>query len=373
MDFFTPCYVVDLDRLLKNLNKISNFQKRTNCKVLLALKGFSSPKILSVILEHLNGLSASGAFEARLGKEFHAFVSTFAPAYPEETFPVVVQNSDILVFNSEKQFRELAPIAKQNHVSCGIRINPQYSELPEEHGANPCRRYSHLGVLKDAMPLPVDFGPDAIEGIHLHTMCAQYADSLERTIRILIERYDPFLRNISWLNLGGGQLYGADDYDMDLAVRSINELTKNYQIDLFVEPCEGILTQCGFLVTRVLDIAHNDIDIAILDSSAICHLSDAVYRGWNRDVLNGGEPGEYAYTIRLAGCSCYAGDIFGDYSFPKPLRKGDIVVFEDAAVYSATKACMFNGIPLPKTAIYSKKAGFQIQKQFDYDVFRQTL
>lgn len=373
MEFTTPCYVVDLDRLSKNLRNISKLQNQTGCKVLLALKGYSVAGTLPLILEHLDGLSASGAFEAKLSKEFHAVTSTFAPAYPPETFPMVVENSDMLVFNSPKQFRELAPSAQQRGVSCGIRINPQYTELPEDMGANPCRKSSHLGVLKEALPPLTDFGPGKIEGIHLHTMCAQYADTLERTIHHLTERFDPYLKRVSWINLGGGQLYGDDDYDMDLAIQSINYLKTRYTSSIFVEPCEGVLTQCGFLVTRVLDVIHNDIDIVILDSSAICHLSDAVYRGWSREVLGAGDPNEFPHNMRLAGCSCYAGDIFGEYSFPSPLQTGDIVVFQDAAIYTAVKACMFNGIPFPQMAVYSERDGLSLLKQCNYDLFRQTL
>ena len=373
MKFTTPCYIVDLDRLFKNLRKISKLQSQTGCKVLLALKGHSTAETLPFILEHLDGLSASGAFEAKLSKEFDAVTSTFAPAYPPDTFPMVVENSDMLVFNSFRQFQELAPTARRNGVSCGIRINPQYSELPEDMGANPCRKSSHLGVLKEVLPPLAEFGPGKIEGIHLHTMCAQYADTLEHTIHHLIEQFKPYLERISWINLGGGQLYGDDDYDMDRATQSIRLLKKCCSASIFVEPCEGILTQCGFLATRVLDVVHNDIDIAILDSSAICHLSDAVYRGWSRDVLGAGEPDELPYNIRLAGCSCYAGDIFGDYSFPAPLQIGDLVIFQDAAVYTAVKACMFNGIPLPQTALYSKRDGLSQPKHYDYDLFRQTL
>lgn len=373
MDLTTPCYVIDLDRLVQNLNRISKLQEQAGCKVLLALKGFSMPRVIPVILEHLDGLSASGAFEAQLGKEFQAFVSTYAPAYSPNIFPQVARNSDIIVFNSEDQFNSLSAVARQHGASCGIRVNPQYSELPENFGANPCCRYSHLGVLCQAMPSLENFGPGKIEGIHLHSMCAQSADTLRRTIEHLMERFDPILQRVSWLNLGGGQLYGADDYDIDLAISSIRALMNRYPLSVFVEPCEGVLTQCGFLLTRVLDIVHNEMDIAVLDSSAVCHLSDAVYRGWNRDVLGGGEAGQYAYNVRLAGCSCYAGDIFGDYSFPSPLHKGDMAVFQDTAVYSAVKACWFNGLPLPQAAVYSRRDGFRVQREYGYDLFRQIL
>lgn len=373
MDITTPCYIIDMDRLKLNLSRITKFRRQADCKVLLALKGFSMPYIIPYILKSIDGLSASGAYEARLGKEFHTFVSTFAPAYPLETFQMVIDNSNILVFNSSMQFYKYSPIAKESGISCGIRINPEYSELPESFGANPCCRFSHLGIRQESMPAIADFEDGTIDGIHLHTMCAQNADTLARVIDNLIEQYDMFLRRISWLNLGGGQLYCADDYDMDLAIKSIKKLHERYQFQIIVEPCEGILTQCGYLAARVMDITYNEVEVAILDSSAVCHLSDAVYRDWSRDVVGGGEPGDYKYNVRLAGCSCYAGDIFGNYSFPQRLHIGDYVFFRDAAIYSAVKASMFNGIPLPGTAIYSKKNGLKMINQFNYETFRQTL
>lgn len=373
MRLVTPCYVIDLDRLQKNLEKISELKRMAPCKILLALKGFSSEYLLPHLLEYLDGFSASGAYEACLGKQFQATVSTFSPAYTWDTFHDIVRDSDMVVFNSVQQYDKYSSLAHQQGVSCGIRINPEYSELPEAFGANPCQRFSHLGVLKDCIPAPDVFGPGKIEGIHLHTMCAQNSDTLYRTLIHLSNNFDEILKRVSWLNIGGGQLYGADDYDLELAVKCIRHFVDRYGIQIVAEPCEGILTECGFFVTTVLDIVHNEKDIAILDASAICHLSDAVYRGWERDVLGGGAPGEHPYTIRLAGNSCYAGDIFGDYSFPQPLRPGDRVVFCDTATYTAVKACMFNGIPLPSLGTFSKRDGFQLKKQYGYEIFHAAL
>lgn len=369
----TPCFVFDLDQLDKNLDKLSIIRTQTSCKVLLSVKGFSTECLFPYLLKRLDGISASGEYEARLGKEYHQFVSTFSPAYDPASLPEVVEKSDIIVFNSVYQYGRYAALVYQNHKSCGIRINPEYSELPEDFGANPCRRYSHLGIRKAVLPAVEQFGAGKIEGVHLHTMCGQNADTLSRTVQRLMDDYDHILRELSWINLGGGQLYGASDYDMEQAVQCIRALTDQYHASVIIEPCEGILIDCGYLVTTVLDIIHNEMDIAILDSSAVCHLPDAVYRGWKHDVLGAGKPGNYPYNIRLAGRSCYAGDIFGDYSFPRPLKRGDRVIFADAASYSAVKACMFNGLPLPSVALYSKQFGLTLQKRYGYDLFRQML
>lgn len=369
----TPCYVIDLDRLKSNLQKIETLKTETSCSVFFALKGFSMECVLPIVLQNLDGVSASGDFEARLGKDFNQMVSTFSPAFPPNSFDSIAQNSDIVVFNSMDQYHRYSAIVYRHKHSCGIRINPEYSELPDEFGANPCKPFSHMGIKKGNMPSLDYFGPGKIEGIHLHTMCGQDADTLERMIDNLVQKYDTILGKVSWINLGGGQLYGDDDYDLERAIKCIRQLKARYNASIMVEPCEGVLINCGFLVTTVLDVVHNEKDIAILDSSAVCHLSDAVYRDWKRDVLGGAEPGEYPYEFRLAGNSCYTGDIFGEYSFPDLLQRGDKIVFVDTATYSAVKACMFNGLPFPSVAVYDKKNGLQIKKKFDYDLFRQSL
>ena len=373
MKFTTPSYVFELDRISQNLEKISRFRKEAPCKVLLALKGASSKSLLSVLLPHLDGVSASGAFEARLGKEHHTLVSVFSPAYTAENFPAILENSDIVVFNSLNQFETYSSLIHKSKKTCGIRLNPMYSELSDTFTANPCRRYSHLGIRRQELPPISTFGPGGIGGIHFHTMCGQNADTLSRTIEYLVQNFDMYLRRVSWINIGGGQLYGAEDYQIDTAVQAIRRLARLYNVPIYAEPCEGILTGSGFYVTTVTDIVHNEMDIAILDGSAVCHLTDAVYRGWKRDVLNGGEPGDFPYTVRLVGNSCYAGDIFGEYSFPQPLKRGEKVIFCDTASYTAVKACMFNGLPLPSMVLYSRAGGIKSIKKYDYHVFRQTL
>ena len=204
-------------------------------------------------------------------------------------------------------------------------------------------------------------------------MCGQSADVLERTTQNLIQNYDSILQKVSWINLGGGQLYGDEEYDLECAIRSLRQLKSRYNATIIVEPCEGVLYNCGFLVATVMDIVHNERDIAVLDSSAVCHLSDAVYRGWTRNILGAGESGEFPFEYRIVGNSCYAGDIFGNYSFPHQLRCGDTIAFIDTATYSTVKACMFNGLQLPSIATYDRKNGLRMQKHYGYDVFHRLL
>lgn len=367
----TPCHIIDLDRLRYNLNqRIKKLRQNVGCTVLLAIKGFSADTILPYMQDYLDGISASGAFEARLGKNvFHKCVCTFSPAYQKNTINDIVKYSDKIVFNSMNQYNTFSPLAISSGCSCGIRINPEYSELPIDFGPNPCQKYSRLGIKKRDMPDICFFREGHIEGIHLHTMCEQNADVLERTINILTEQYDSILKKIKWLNLGGGQMYSDDSYDLDLAVATLLKLKSKYNFEIIIEPCEGIMTQCGFLVTTVVDIIHNEMNIAILDTSGICHFPDAVYRGWRHDIKDADEPGKLPYTYRLAGPSCYAGDIWGDYSFSKPLERGQHIVFLDTAPYSMVKNNTFNGIPMPTLAVYDTTDGLTIKKQYDYDSF----
>lgn len=381
MQLPTPCHIIDLDHLNYNLeNPIFQLRKEASCKVILALKGFSSDVILPYMVDKLDGFCASGLFEARLGREYtDKLISTFSPVYSMDHISQILDYSNMVVFNSLQHFLRYHSALKGHDCSCGIRINPEYSELPKEYGANPCTPESHLGIRKADMPSLELFAPGRIEGIHLHTMCAQYSNTLERTVDHLEKEFDCYLKQIRWLNLGGGQLLADPDYDIAHAVSIIKNLKQKYNVEILLEPCEGVVTGCGYYVTTVMDIIDNQIQTAILDGSAICHMSDCVYRNWRRDILgaldvtDGENNPQYPYQYRLAGSSCYAGDIFGIYAFKEPLRVGDRIIFSDTASYTMVKACMFNGIPFPALATYSKKTGLSIVAQYDYLCFHQIL
>lgn len=362
-----------MDQLLKNLNgPILKLRKDAHCKVFLAIKGFSPEAILPNMAIGLDGISASGAFEAKLGKtSLKKNVCTFSPAYHDNNFEEVIQYSDMIIFNSMRQYETFSLRAYNLGCSCGIRINPEYTELPMDFSPNPCQKYSRLGILKNDMPDISLFSEGQIEGIHIHTMCEQDAGVLERSVDYLIQKYDKYLKRIKWLNLGGGQMYSANDYDLERAIRILQKLYEQYDFEIILEPCEGIITNCGFLVASVVDIVHNEMDIAILDASGVCHFPDTVYRNWKHDIKGAGEPGDFAYNYRLTGPSCYAGDIWGDYSFSSPLQIGQKITFIDTAAYSMVKNNYFNGIPYPSLAIFDSVNGLQILKSYDYSTFLQ--
>ena len=365
----TPCHIIDLDRLEQNLAKIKLLKNKANCHVLLAVKGFSSPVLFPLLRHCLDGISASGLFEARLGREqFRSFVQTFSPAFTKQNFPQIAHFSNRIIFNSIQQLQTFHGIAQAYGCDCGLRINPECA-VNLRQGINPCQRYSRLGVrIGDMDQVPFR----QIKGLHLHTMCEQQADILSHTIEYLISHYDNYLRKIQWLNLGGGQLLGHSNYDLDLAIYSLNHLHERYDLELFLEPCEGIFTDVGYFATTVVDIVENEKQIAILDSSAICHFPDAPYRGWGREIVDADQK-DCLYSYELAGPTCYAGDIFGTYTFRHPLAVGDVLYFRDTATYSMVKSNMFNGIPLPSLAFYSKAEGLKIKKQYDYNNYFLNL
>ncbi len=369
----TPCYIVDERLLEKNLKILNSVQERTGCKILLALKGFSMHSVFPLVGKYLKGITASSLFEARLGfekmgKEVHAY----APAYVEEDFDELLTYCDHIVFNSFDQwnrFKDKVKNVKSKNIEYGIRINPEYSEIRTDI-YNPCFKYSRLGVtLSNFRPEELD----GIHGLHFHTMCEQNSDTLERTIKVVDEKFGDFISKMKWLNLGGGHHITRPDYDIETLVRSILFLKEKYSIDIYLEPGEAIALNTGFLVAKVLDIVENGMEIAILDTSAACHMPDVLEMPYRPNIIDAGDPGEYPFTYRLGGVTCLAGDVISDYSFKQPLKPGDRLVFCDMAHYTMVKNNTFNGINLPSIATYSEAEGIKIIRQFGYEDFATRL
>ena len=363
----TPCHIINLDILKQNLKRVSQFKIMAECEVLLAVKGFSAPYLFDVLKDTLDGVSASGLYEARLGYEhFGKYIQTYSPAYREDQIDDVIKYSDAIVFNSISQLRKYAGKAKQMNCSCGIRVNPLFSEIQKED-ANPCRDHSHLGVEITTIT-PEDLR--SIEGLHVHAMCEQGAGALERLVKHLIQVFGDDLAQFKWINLGGGQLIGRQDYDQARAAKCLLELKKKYNLRVILEPCEGILSECGSFATKVLDIIENDGQIAILDASPVCHMQDAVFRGWSRAIQ--GETNE-GFSYLLCGQTCFAGDRFGWYTFASPLQINDVLFFKDTATYTWVKNNAFNGIPFPTICTYSDDTGLCVVKEYGYRDFYSIL
>jgi len=372
----TPCYVVDERLLTRNLEILQSVQERTGCSILLAQKGFSMFSVYPLIGKYLKGVTSSSLFEARLGfEEMGKEVHVYAPAYVEEEFDELLKYVDHIVFNSFAQWGKYRERVKAfssstgKKIECGIRINPEYSEI-QTPIYNPCYKYSRLGVTLSA------FRPDELEGIdglHFHTMCEQNSDTLERTVKVVDEKFGKYIKGMKWLNLGGGHHITREDYDIDALVRSIMYFRDKYGVEIYLEPGEAVALNTGFLVSRVLDIVDNGMKIAIMDASAACHMPDVLEMPYRPEIIGAGSPDEFEYTYRLGGNTCLAGDIIGDYSFKTPLKVGDRLVFRDMAHYTMVKNNTFNGLNLPSIALYNEHEGIKIIKKFGYEDFKTRL
>ncbi len=368
----SPCYIVDERLLKKNLELLDYVQQRTGCKILLAQKGFSMYSVFPLVGKYLKGVTSSSLFEARLGfEEMGKEVHVFAPAYSEAEFDELLKYCDHIVFNSFNQwnkFREKA-LSAPKKIEFGIRINPEYSEI-ETPIYNPCYANSRLGVTL------ANFKPEQLEGIdglHFHTMCEQNSDTLYRTIKVVDEKFGKYIKNMKWLNMGGGHHITRPDYDVETLIKSIMYFKDKYGVEIYLEPGEAIALNTGYLVATVLDIVDNGMKLAILDTSAACHMPDVLEMPYRPNIIDAGTPDENEYTYRLGGVTCLAGDVIGDYSFKRPLTPGDRLVFCDMAHYTMVKNNTFNGINLPAIALYSEEEGNKVIKQFGYEDFKSRL
>lgn len=375
MDLYTvptPCYVVDKEKLKNNLKILKHVSDVTGAHILLAQKAFSMYSLYPFIGEFLSGTTASGLYEAKLGfeemkgKEVHVF----SPAYQEEDMKQLVKICDHIVFNTPSQWNRFRDIVKtgRDDLSCGIRVNPEYSEI-ETDIYNPCFANSRMGTTLDQLK---DADIEGIEGLHFHTMCEQGADVLERTLEVVEEKFGFLLSKMKWVNFGGGHHITKSGYDINKLIHCICKIKEKYSLEVYLEPGEAIALNAGYLVSTVLDTMKNGMEIAILDTSAACHMPDVLEMPYRPEIEGSGMPGDKTYTYRLAGPTCLAGDVIGDYSFEKPLQPGDKLVFQDMAIYSMVKNNTFNGMPLPAIAI---KDGVDVEviKRFGYDDFKMRL
>ncbi len=369
----TPCYVVDEALLRNNLKILKSVQDRTGCKILLAQKAFSMYSVYPIISEYLAGTTASGLYEAKLGKEEmpNGEVHVYAPAYKKSDFKEIVTIADHIVFNSFAQYKKFYPdvLKSGRNIEVGIRMNPEYSEI-ETDIYNPCFKNSRLGTVLAEFP---DTLPEGISGLHFHTMCEQGADVLERTVAAVEEKFGKYLHGIKWLNFGGGHHITREDYDIEKLVEIVNRVQEKYSLTVYLEPGEAVALNAGFLVTEVLDVLKNGMDLAITDTSAACHMPDVLEMPYRPNVIGAGMPGEKTYTYRLGGPTCLAGDIIGDYSFDNPLTAGDRLVFCDMAIYSMVKNNTFNGMPLPAIVWCGENGICKTIKKFGYEDFKRRL
>lgn len=367
-DIKTPYYIIDENLILNNLKILQSVKDKTGCKILLAQKAFSSFYFYPLIAQYLDGVTASGLYEAKLGfekmgKENHIF----SPAYTEEDFDEIAKICGHIVFNSIGQLVKFKDKALKQGVEIGLRINPEIS-TQDKAIYDPCAPFSRLGVTSEEFFENLD-KVEGISGLHFHTLCEQNSDALEVTLTEVEKKFSKYFGRIKWINFGGGHHITREDYDIDRLVRLVNYIKDKYNLEVYLEPGEAVVLNAGFLVCSVIDIIDRGKKIAILDTSAACHMPDVLEVPYRPRII--GEGGEYEY--RLGGPTCLAGDIIGDYKFPKPLNIGDKIIFEDMALYTIVKNNTFNGMPLPSIATKDLNGDIKLVKKFGYLDFLNRL
>ncbi|MDD6056136.1 MAG: carboxynorspermidine decarboxylase [Helicobacteraceae bacterium] len=385
----SPCYVLEEEKFEKNLKLLDEVQKKSGAKILLALKGYALWRSFPLAKQYLSGITASGIYEAKLGfEEFNKEIAVFSPAYKESEMQELVEIANHIVFNSFFQWQKYKDlITAQNLIrkkegkeliEVGLRVNPQYSEVsPEIY--NPCIQGSRLGIpLKEFKRGVKKYGLSGISGLHFHTHCEQNSDALKRTLKHFEAHFKEWIPQMKWINFGGGHHITRADYDVNLLIKIIKNFREKYNTQVYLEPGEAVGWQAGFLISSVLDIVKNGVDIAILDTSAAAHMPDCLempYRPMVRNsyfakAIKKGDKlrlkGEKPYSYRFGGPTCLAGDVIGDYSFKQPLKRGDRIIFEDMVHYTIVKNNTFNGIPLPSIAILRKNGELEVVKNFSY-------
>ena len=371
----TPCYVIQEEQLRQNLEILKGVMDRTGCKILLAQKAFSMYEAYPLIAQYLSGTTASGLYEAKLGAEemgipFGKETHIFSPAYKEEEFEEILTYCDHIVFNSFEQLERFGKRAAEAGKSVGLRINPQYSTQEGHEIYDPCAAGSRLGVTVEK------FRPELLEyvdGLHFHTLCEQDAQPLHDTLKEVERQFGEWLPKMKWLNFGGGHHITREGYDIALLEQCICEMKEKYDLEIFLEPGEAVALNAGVLLTKVEEIVENSIQIAILDTSAACHMPDVLEMPYRPPLQDGYEAEEKEYTYRLAGPTCLAGDVIGDYSFEEPLKRGDTLAFEDMAIYTMVKNNTFNGMRLPAIVLEDKDGECRVVRQFGYEDFKMRL
>ena len=373
----TPCYVIDEKRLLHNAEVLSSVMSRTGCRILLAQKAFSNYDFYPLLSGYISGTEASGLYEARLGKEEmpEGEVHVFCAAYRDDEIDEIISYADHIIFNSIYQLKKFGPSAKKAGRSVGLRINPECSTQEGHEIYDPCAVGSRLGVTRSVWD--EEMTPDTFElldGIHFHTLCEQNSDALEITLKAVEEKFGDVLPSMKWLNMGGGHHITKADYDIKTLERVILYAKDKWGVEVYLEPGEAVALNAGYLMTRVLDIVENNgIKVAILDSSAACHMPDVIEMPYTPPLLNAASDGTKPYKYRLAGPTCLSGDVIGDYSFDNELKRGDMLIFGDMAIYTTVKNNTFNGMPLPD--IYKLGTDGSVEKitDFGYSDFKHRL
>ena len=368
----TPYYLCEEELLEKNLMLLNYVQRESGAKIILALKGFAMHSTFPLVKKYLQGCTASGLHEALLAREeFNKEVHTYSPAFKDEEIAQIAKISDHIVFNSPSQLLRFKDKVKEinPNIHLSLRINPEVSSSPVDM-YNPCGIYSRLGTTLENFD---ERALEYVDGLNFHALCEQGADELEEVLTAFEKNFSSYFKNLKYINFGGGHHITKKGYDVEKLIKLIKGFREKYDVEVYLEPGEAVGWETGTLVSTVLDIVNNGMDVAILDTSAEAHMPDTLAMPYRADVRDSGEAGEKKYTYRLAGNTCLAGDIMGDYSFDEPLKVGDRVIFEDQIHYTFVKNTTFNGIKLPSLALKKKDGTIKIIKDFGYEDYKGRL
>ena len=370
----SPCYVMEERLLRNNLSLIKSVKERADVNIILAFKAFAMWKSFPIIREYIPYSTASSKYEAQLAyEEMGSKAHTYSPAYTEADFPVILKYSSHITFNSLSQFERFYPMiqADGNKVSCGLRINPEYSDVETEL-YNPCAPGSRMGVISELLGNKL---PEGIEGLHFHTLCESSSYDLEKTLMEVEKRFGRFLPYIKWINMGGGHLMTRNGYDTEHLIGLLKSFKAKYpNLEVIMEPGSAFAWQTGFLLTTVVDVVENHgIKTAIIDASFTCHMPDCLEMPYKPVIRQAVDPGEGKFSYRIGGNSCLSGDYMGDWSFDKPLVVGDKLIFEDMIHYTIVKTTMFNGIPHPSLALWSKEDKLEVYRTFGYEDYKNRM
>ena len=370
----SPCYVMEEKLLRNNLALIKRVKEEAGVNIILAFKAFALWKSFPIVREYIPYSTASSKFEAQLAfEEMGSPAHTYSPAYTEADFPAILKYSSHITFNSLSQFDRFYPLVKADGrgISCGLRINPEFSDV-ETDLYNPCAPGSRMVIVRDLLGETL---PEGVEGLHFHTLCESSSYDLERTLQEVDKKFGTLLSQVKWLNMGGGHLMTRKDYDTAHLVSVLRAFKTKYpNLEIIMEPGSAFAWQTGFLLTTVVDIVENKgIKTAIIDASFTCHMPDCLEMPYKPAIRNATDAVEGKPTYRIGGNSCLSGDYMGDWSFDKPLEVGDKVIFEDMIHYTIVKTSMFNGIPHPSLALWSKEDELVLYRSFGYEDYKNRM
>jgi len=369
----SPCFVLDEALLIQNLNILKNVQKEAGVQIICALKGFAFHEVFPLVAKYLKGATSSSLHEARLVNEkMNIAPHTYCVAYVPADFEEILELSSHLTFNSLGEWNRWKSVVKRSgkKVSCGLRINPGYSEV-ETALYDPASSTSRLGIPREQLG---DHLPEGIEGIHFHALCENDSYTLERLLVVFEEKYSSLIRQAKWVNMGGGHLITREGYDTAHLVTLLRGFRKRFPNleAVILEPGSAVGWRTGYLLCTVLDIVNNGgLKTALLDVSFTCHMPDCLEMPYKPKILGEVEKGDYRYA--MGGMSCLAGDFVDGFVFGKPLVVGQRLVFDDMIHYTMVKTSTFNGINLPSIGILQKEGSFRLLHTYGYEEYRSRL